>query len=64
VAVHLHTVVSSILALDGESALQGNTGLAVIALASMVAGYVLIGVLWYFVFRGRGRGGRRRDSSD
>jgi hypothetical protein len=60
----MQTVLASILALDGESALQGNTGLAVIALVSMVAGYVLIGVLWYFVFRGRDRGGRRRDSSD
>jgi hypothetical protein len=53
------------LALDGESTTNGDLGLAVISLVSMVFGYVLLGALWYFVFsakaRTRRRGRRPRD---
>jgi uncharacterized membrane-anchored protein len=52
------------LALDGESATQNSTGIAVIALISMVAGYVLLAALWYFVFREKARSRRDRDSSE
>jgi hypothetical protein len=53
------------VALDGESANQSNTGLAVISVASMVFGYLLIAGLWYFVFRDKARARRReRDDSD
>ncbi len=47
------------VALDGESANQSNTGLAVISVASMVFGYLLIAGLWYFVFRDKARARRR-----
>jgi len=53
------------LALDGESANGSNVGLAVISVASMVFGYLLIAGLWYFVFRDKARARRReRDSSE
>ncbi len=47
------------LALDGESAGNNSTGLAVISLASMVGGYLLIAGLWWFVFRDKARARRR-----
>jgi hypothetical protein len=47
------------LALDGESANQSDTGLAVISVASMVFGYLVIVGLWYFVFRDKARTKRR-----
>jgi hypothetical protein len=47
-------------ALDGESASNGSTGLAVISLVSIVFGYVLIAALWHFVFRPRAREKRKR----
>ena len=53
------------LALDGESAGNSSTGLAVISIASMVFGYLVIAGLWYFVFRDKARARRReRDRSD
>jgi hypothetical protein len=52
------------LALGGESAGGESTGLAVISVVSIVAGYVLIAALWYFVFRDSSRARRRRDRSD
>lgn len=53
-----------VLALDGESVTGNNTGLAVVALVSMVFGYVLLAALWYFVFRDRSRSKRRKRSDD
>jgi hypothetical protein len=42
------------LALDGESVSEtGNNGtpIAVVSLVSIVGGFLLLGALWYFVFR-------------
>jgi hypothetical protein len=50
------------VALDGESAVSGNTGLAVISAASMLFGYVLLACLWHFVFSAKAR--RRRGEKD
>ena len=50
------------LALDGESAGNGSTGLAVISVVSIVFGYLLIAALWSFVFRPRARERRKRSS--
>ena len=47
------------LALDGESAGNNSTGLAVISVVSMAAGYLLIAGLWWFVFRDKARARRR-----
>jgi hypothetical protein len=41
------------LALDGESVNNGNTGIAAISLISIVGGFLLLGALWYFVFRAK-----------
>jgi Na+/proline symporter len=49
-----------LLALDGESAGNDSTGLAVIALVSMVFGYLLLAALWWFVFRDKARARRRK----
>jgi len=49
-----------LLALDGESANAGNTGLAIVSIVSMVFGYLLLAALWYFVFRDKARAKRRR----
>lgn len=53
------------IALDGDSVNNGNVGLAVISLLSIVLGYLLLAALWYFVFSERSRAKRRdKDSSD
>jgi hypothetical protein len=57
-------VLSMPLALGGESAGGETTGIAVISVVSIIAGYLLIAALWYFVFRDRARARRRRDRSD
>jgi hypothetical protein len=49
------------LALDGESTGGNGTGIAVLALVSMVAGYLLLAGLWYFVFSAKARARRKRD---
>jgi ABC-type Na+ efflux pump permease subunit len=58
------TMLSLLLALDGESVNNGNAGLAVAAVVSVVLGYLLLGALWYFVFRDKARRKRGKDSSD
>lgn len=63
--MHLASLIlAPVLALDGESATGNSTGIAVVALVSMIAGYVLLAGLWYFVFREKARSKRKRDSSD
>ena len=53
------------LALDGESAGQNSTGLAVISVVSIAFGWLLIAGLWYFVFREKARARRgERDHSE
>jgi hypothetical protein len=49
-------------ALDGESASNGNIGLAIISIVSIVFGYLLLAALWRFVFSPRAR--RRRGEQD
>jgi hypothetical protein len=39
------------LALDGESVNSNNTAIAAVSLASIAGGFLLLGALWYFVFR-------------
>lgn len=57
----LQAATALVLALDGESVSGSNsTGVAVIALVSMVSGYVLLAALWWFVFRDRERARQRR----
>jgi hypothetical protein len=51
-------------ALDGESATGNSTSIALVALVSMVVGYLVLAGLWYFVFREKARSRRKRDSSD
>ncbi len=51
-----------VLALDGESAVQGNSGLAIISIVSIVFGWVLLACLWFFVFSAKAR--RRRGEKD
>jgi hypothetical protein len=58
--VHLHLP----LALDGESANQGNTGLALVSIVSIVLGYVLLAALWFFVFSKRARRKRGENPPD
>jgi uncharacterized membrane protein YciS (DUF1049 family) len=65
----LHLVASLLhllpVALDGESAGQSSTGLAVISVVSMVFGWLLIAGLWWFVFRDKARARRgERDRSE
>ncbi len=49
------------VALDGESANQSNTGLAVISLVSILFGYILLALLWHFVFSKKARRKRERN---
>ncbi len=39
------------VALDGESVNNSNTAIAAVSLASIAGGFLLLGALWYFVFR-------------
>jgi hypothetical protein len=55
----LHTA-TLVLALDGEAAGADNTALAIISVASMVFGYLLLAGLWYFVFSAKARTRRRK----
>ena len=52
------------LGLDGESVTGNSSWIAVIAVVSMVSGYVLLAAIWWFFFRDRTRSRRRRDGSD
>jgi hypothetical protein len=52
------------VALDGESVTGNNTAIAVITVASIAFGYVLLAALWYFVFRDKAREKRKKGSSD
>lgn len=58
----MSALIALVLALDGESANQGNTALAVVSVVSMVFGYVLLACLWHFVFSAKAR--RRRGEKD
>jgi hypothetical protein len=57
----LATAITLPLALDGESVTGNNTGVGVITVVSIVFGYVLLGALWWFVFRDKARSRRKRD---
>jgi len=41
------------LALDGESVNNNNTAIAAVSVVSIVGGFLLLGALWYFVFRAK-----------
>jgi hypothetical protein len=41
------------LALDGESVNNNNSAIAAVTIASIVGGFLLLGALWYFVFRAK-----------
>jgi hypothetical protein len=58
----LHAIVALTLALDGESSVADNTGLAVISIVSIVFGWVLLACLWHFVFSAKAR--RKRGEKD
>ena len=51
------------LALDGESVTTNNSAIAAVSLVSIVGGFLLLGALWYFVFRAKawdkGKGKRK-----
>ncbi|HXD54767.1 MAG TPA: hypothetical protein VN618_08445 [Solirubrobacteraceae bacterium] len=58
----IHATAGLLLALDGESAVSGNAGLAIISIVSMIFGYALLACLWHFVFSAKAR--RRRGEKD
>lgn len=61
--MHLTALIQSLpLALDGESAIGNNTGIAIISVVSMVLCYLGLFALWYFVFRDKSRSKRNKDS--
>jgi hypothetical protein len=60
--ISAHAVLALTLALDGESSVADNTGLAVISIVSIVFGYVLLACLWHFVFSAKAR--RKRGERD
>jgi hypothetical protein len=49
----LSTVLLLPLALDGESVNNNNSAIAAISIASIAGGFLLLGALWYFVFRAK-----------
>jgi hypothetical protein len=52
------------LALGGEAETSNNTGLGIISAVSIGVGYVGLFALWFFVFRDKSRGKRKKDSSE
>ncbi|HYB24059.1 MAG TPA: hypothetical protein VED41_09700 [Solirubrobacteraceae bacterium] len=59
-----HAVLLTPLALDGEAEGTNNLGLGIISVVSIAVGYVGLFALWWFVFRDRSRGKRKKDPSD
>jgi hypothetical protein len=57
-------LVSLPMALGGEAETSGNTGLGIISVVSIGAGYVGLFALWYFVFRDKSRSKRKKDPTD
>jgi hypothetical protein len=55
-----------IVALGGEAVSSGETGLNILELASIIAGWVGLAALWYFVFRDKSPRDTKRktDSSE
>ncbi len=51
------------LALDGESVNNSNSAVAAVSLVSIVGGLLVLGALWYFVFRKKAWD-RGRDTDD
>ena len=52
------------LALDGESVNNNNTAIAAVSLVSIVGGFLLLGGLWYFVFREKAQDKRKDPPPD
>ncbi len=52
------------IALDGEAETSGNAGLGVVSVISIGLTYVALFALWFFVFRGKSREKRKKDSSE
>jgi hypothetical protein len=59
--VLLSSILSIPLALDGEAVSANNTGIAFLAAVSMVACYVGLAALWFFVFREKARTKRKKN---
>jgi uncharacterized membrane protein (GlpM family) len=41
------------LALDGESVNNNNSAIAAVSIVSIIGGFLLLGAIWYFVFRAK-----------
>jgi hypothetical protein len=52
------------LALDGESVTTNNSAIAAVSLVSILGGFLLLGALWYFVFRERAQDKRKDPPPD
>lgn len=62
---HLVSLAVSLpIALDGEAETSNNTGLGIVSVVSIGLTYVGLFALWFFVFRGKSRAKRNKDSSD
>jgi hypothetical protein len=62
---HLASVHLSLpMALGGEAETSNNTGLGIISVVSIAAGYVGLFALWFFVFRDKSRAKRKKRSPD
>jgi len=57
----LLAIVQLPLALGGEAAGGENVGLGVLSVASIALGWVALFALWWFVFRNKERGKRKKD---
>ena len=65
VLTHLASLVSSLpMALDGEAESTSSTGLGIVSVVSIGLTYVGLFALWFFVFRGKSRSKRKKNSSD
>jgi hypothetical protein len=65
VLTHLARLISSLpMALDGEAETSGSTGLGIVSVVSIGLTYIALFALWFFVFRGKARSKRKKDSSD
>jgi hypothetical protein len=63
----MHLLASTVLAplaLDGESVTTNNSAIAAISLLSILGGFLLLGALWYFVFREKARDKRKGPPPD
>ncbi|HEY7933030.1 MAG TPA: hypothetical protein VID48_04325 [Solirubrobacteraceae bacterium] len=63
-AATVTALLTPVLALDGESIAGSSTAIALLSVISIVAGYLVLFGLWYFIFRDPERRSEKQPAND